>query len=314
MFKPSKLDRSELVLTVLQTVPHPLSLEEIGQKLGKYHVSLTPEEIETLIEDLSDSGFDIKEITEGQIKRYVLVKYFDTSGTEFRPMGEVDLPLLLTGDFHYGSVGFMKDIYEIMLKDIERHGVKHITIAGDLIQGRGVFRTEFQELAIPAIGEQISGIVELLEKIPENVKIHLVLGNHEEKAKGSIEFGMDPLKIVSKMLPNCTYYGHIGTLSLKDWKFMFLHGSGVPTIASSFMVEKIWRGLVEKPRILQVGHNHQMNLVVRENNSLLINSGTLQRTNAWLMSKGFAAKIGWYILKDYREDGFEIIARLPREM
>ncbi len=300
---------SDLVLEVLQKSKLPLTLSDIAESLP---IPVTEDDIRIAISSLSERGYDIKEITRGDEELYVLVRFFDLSEDEvYRVHGNIETPLLLTSDWHFGSVNFQKKALLELKTDVIDYDIQSVMIAGDLIQGRNVFRTELQELAIPSITKQVTGVTSILRDFP--CDIHLISGNHEEKVKGSVMIGYDPLKTVASSLDNCTYYGHVAMLRLDDdYKYMMVHGGGSLTQATTHMVEKIWRELKEKPNILHVGHLHQEALVVKDRGKTCIMSGTLQRTSAWLLSKGWNAKICWVIIYDITDDYAHVVFRTPK--
>lgn len=302
------------ILEFLQVSPLPVSPHQISSHMSRYGFSLSQEAILEFLDYLRSRGYDVKEIKESGREYYVLVRTFDVSRSEFKPHGELKLPVIMTGDWHYGSLGFQFESFKEMVEDIEQFGVKSFTICGDIIQGRKVFPTELQELSIPSISGQLEGIVNVLRWIPRDVEIHCVLGNHEEKIRGDVEVGFDPLILLSNTLQNVVYHGHVATLAFGDYKFMMMHGSGFATTASSHVVEKIWRGLAEKPDIFQIGHTHQLLQVSKDDSKTLFVSGTLQRTNAWLMSKGLRAQLGWIILLDYNRGKCSTVVRRVREL
>jgi len=276
-------------------------------------VVLSSNDIRAYLKILQAKGYDIKEITSGQERLYVLIRTSSLKEEEmYRVHGSIETPIIITSDWHIGSKGFYKIAFDFLLKDVEQFGVNDVLLAGDLLQGRGVYRTEMADLLIPTVGEQIEVAVDLLSKLP--ARVHLVTGNHEEKIKGSIHIGLDVLKILSKQLDHVFYYGNVAQFDLnKEYRYMMMHGSGSPTEATSYRVEKIWRELLFKPNILHIGHTHQLNLVQKGINKWGIISGTLQRTSSWLLSKGFTAKVGWIILEDIPDpETWKFIFRTPR--
>ncbi len=275
--------------------------------------SIREDDIEGALELIGRRGYDVKEIVGKEETFYVLVRYFDYigDGTEkFRVHGEINTPLLMSSDWHYGSLGFQMDAFNKMVKDSKKYKCKYAMVAGDVIQGRKVFRTEMQELKIPKIQDQVRGVRRLISRFPCEVK--LIAGTHEEKVQADAEIGFDPLKQVAELLPNVSYYGHVGMFKLNDrFKYMMMHGSGAVTQSATHMIERIWRELVERPNILHAGHTHQIADVMKGQGQIALISGTLQRTSAWLLSKGYNAKLGWIILKDFDEETIDYVKRTP---
>lgn len=301
----------ELVLTTLQKASQPVPLETLTASVSAKIIGSNKDDILSAIVGLVIEGYDIKEITHGKQRMFALVRYISMDEKDmYRIHGEIHTPVLLTSDWHYGSKGFYKMAYNKMMADIKNFNVKDVCIAGDILQGRGVFSTELSELLIPELGEQISGAVSLLNDI--EVPIHIISGNHEEKIQGSIYVGLDALKIVSTACDHSKYYGHVANLTLNgDYHYMMLHGDGAITQATSMALERLYRSLANKPNVLHMGHFHQAAYVRLGHKKHGLMSGTLQRTNTWLLQKGYNAKIGWWILKSIDNESIELIERSP---
>jgi DNA polymerase II small subunit len=61
--------------------------------------------------------------------------------------------------------------------------VRYLIIAGDIIDGIGVYPNQINELEIRDIYEQYEIAAKLLSKIPEHIEIVLIPGNHDAVAK-----------------------------------------------------------------------------------------------------------------------------------
>lgn len=302
----------ELVLSTLQKSKEPLFLEGLVLSVSQKVIGATKESVVQSINTLITEGYDIKELVRGRTKLITLVRHYEmTEDDMYRIHGQIKTPLLITSDWHVGSKGFYKIAYTKLRKDIEEYSIQDTVIAGDVLQGRGVYATELSELLIPDLTGQIDLAQDLLNEL--ECTVHMVQGNHEEKIQGSVHVGLDALKLVAGGCSNVTYYGHVANLMLNErYRYTMMHGSGAVTAASTHMIEKVWRELVMKPNILQMGHNHQMDYVRKGHNRIGLNSGTLQRTNAWLIQKGNTAKIGWWILEDIDDEAIKLIDRQPK--
>ena len=306
----SSFSLEDIILEILQDSSYPILETDLLEKIREYVPRATNTNMESSLEILRKKGYDIKEISHGTSKLYTLVRFFEISSEElYRITGTLELPAIITSDFHFGSKNCYRKAFDLMLEDVHKYNIKSMTIAGDLLQGVGVFRGESQELEIPEIGAQIDGLADILKNF-KDISFHIVLGNHEEPVKSIA--GLDPLKVLSSMLDDCYYYGHVGMLKIKDlYKYMMFHGQAISR-TTSYPIEKIWDGLLEKPNILHTAHTHQKCIIQFEWNKWGILSGTLQRTNSYLLQKGLNAKEGWYILKDISDKGLDIIDRTLR--
>lgn len=97
---------------------------------------------------------------------------------------------LFMADIHAGSDMFMKDKFEQFLKWINAEvgneeqkeiarKVKYIFMAGDLVDGVGIYPGQESELYLRDIYEQYEECAKLLSRIPEHIHIIISSGNHD---------------------------------------------------------------------------------------------------------------------------------------
>jgi len=297
------------ILLALQETTEPISLKTLSENLG-----VDNQLIRETIKSLITKGYDIKEIISGEEELFSLIRYVKWEEEDFyRILGEIELPFICSADYHIGSHGFSIQAFDQLIKDIEEHAIKDLLIVGDIIQGRYVYRQELMDLSEPEIQKQMDRSVELLKQL-KTVKIHIVLGSHEEKVKGSYLVGLDPLRVISQRLSNCSYYGSVCKLSIKktDQNLVMFHGSGGLTYARSYKPERLFRSLVERPNLLVLGHYHQLTLLPMGKGHHIIQSGTLQRENAYLIWKGYYPQIGYIIIEDFTGETLKVTIREPK--
>jgi len=97
---------------------------------------------------------------------------------------------LFSGDFHIGSSLFLKDKMENMINWLNgRSGderqkeiaakTKYIIVAGDVVDGVGIYPGQEKELTIKDIYDQHKAAAEYLAQIPQDKKIIVIPGNHD---------------------------------------------------------------------------------------------------------------------------------------
>jgi len=97
---------------------------------------------------------------------------------------------LFLSDLHVGSAKFLPDDFEKFLKWIngnmgneqQRHiakNVKYIFIAGDLVDGCGIYPEQDKELITKDIYQQYRECAELLKQIPSHIPLIICPGNHD---------------------------------------------------------------------------------------------------------------------------------------
>ncbi|MBI3035156.1 DNA-directed DNA polymerase II small subunit [Candidatus Woesearchaeota archaeon] len=97
---------------------------------------------------------------------------------------------LFLSDLHVGSSKFLPDDFEKFLRWVngemgneqQRHianNIEYIFIAGDLVDGCGIYPEQDKELATKDIYEQYRECAELLKQIPQHIPLIICPGNHD---------------------------------------------------------------------------------------------------------------------------------------
>jgi DNA polymerase II small subunit len=101
---------------------------------------------------------------------------------------------VLTSDMHVGSTKFHKEAFERFIswlngkygndkmKEIAGH-VKYLLVAGDIVDGVGVYPNQIKELVIKDVHKQYNLASKLLEQIPDYIEILVTPGNHDAPRK-----------------------------------------------------------------------------------------------------------------------------------
>ncbi|CEG12119.1 putative DNA polymerase II small subunit [groundwater metagenome] len=100
---------------------------------------------------------------------------------------EKEIYAVFTSDFHIGSILFLQKEFENFIEwiNLKRNRldlaekVKYILIAGDIVDGVGVYPHQERELALTDIYKQYDFAAELISRIPEDIEIIISPGNHD---------------------------------------------------------------------------------------------------------------------------------------
>ncbi|MCD4739569.1 DNA-directed DNA polymerase II small subunit [archaeon] len=167
---------------------------------------------------------------------------------------EEDIYLAMISDMHIGSKLFMEKNFRKFLNWLNRKEgnekqkeiagkVKYITIAGDLVDGVGIYPGQENELETENIYEQYSKLAKLLEEIPEYIELISIPGNHDATRVA------EPQPAVRKelmedllALPNFRMMGNPGQVSLHGVEVLMYHGASIHS-----MVPHIIDASYEKP-------------------------------------------------------------------
>jgi len=97
---------------------------------------------------------------------------------------------LFISDLHIGSNKFNHDVFDRFIEIIKGVDIgdqvkgivrrlKYILIAGDLVDGIGVYQGQEAEISIPSIEAQYEEAYRLLKRIPDHIKVVVIPGNHD---------------------------------------------------------------------------------------------------------------------------------------
>ncbi|MEM3363991.1 MAG: DNA-directed DNA polymerase II small subunit [Candidatus Micrarchaeia archaeon] len=239
---------------------------------------------------------------------------------------EEDLSIAFLSDLHVGSKLFLEDQFKHMLNWLKGNcgdarereiasSVKYLFIAGDMVDGIGIYPNQEKELAIQDIYEQYNTLFNYLEQVPEYIDIIMIPGNHDAVRRGdpqpripdefirnkrsNYHFGSSPSWFKVEGLNCLLYHGNsldsmianIAGLSynepekaqveyLKRRHLSPIYGSNhiIPEKEDYMVIEDV-------PDIVHMGHVHK-NGYVEYRNVLCINAGTWQSRTEYQRMQG----------------------------
>ena len=151
----------------------------------------------------------------------------------------------LLADVHVGSKYFRGDLFDKFIdwmnlelgppqsKDAAAR-VKYVVIAGDLVDGVGIYPEQLEELTISDIREQYRVAAELLKKLPEYVEIVVTPGNHDA-TRHSMPQPPIPKEYAKELYedPRVRMLPSPCRLNLNGVELLVEHGKGMDDILSS---------------------------------------------------------------------------------
>ncbi len=207
-------------------------------------------------------------------------------------------------DIHVGSKTFLEDSW-LKFIDWLDYNINYLVIAGDIVDGIGIFPGQDKELAISDIYEQYEKAAEYLDAVPKHIKIIISPGNHDavRQAEPQPRF---PERISRIFRNDIIFVGNPAMIDI-GVKVLIYHGRSMDDIIASIPgfsyseptkpmnemlklrhLSPIYGGRVsiapekkdhfvidEIPDILHCGHVHTVG-VSRYRDVLTINSGTWQ--------------------------------------
>jgi DNA polymerase II small subunit len=150
----------------------------------------------------------------------------------------------LMSDFHIGSKEFMeKEFNQFVLwlkgkrgngnlRDVAGH-IKYLVIAGDIVDGVGIYPGQMEGLTITNIYEQYREAAKLLEQIPEHIEIIVVPGNHDASRKALPQPAL-PKEYAEPLIETERVHslGSPCTVSLHGVELLLFHGRSLDDVAA----------------------------------------------------------------------------------
>jgi DNA polymerase II small subunit len=152
---------------------------------------------------------------------------------------------VLTSDIHMGSTKFHKEAFNRFIlwlngkygndkmKEIAGH-VKYLLVAGDIVDGVGVYPNQMKELAVKDVHKQYVLASKLLEQIPDYVEILVSPGNHDapRKALPQPAIAEDFLKTLNES-GRVRSLGDPSVVSLHNVEVLMYHGRSLDDIIAT---------------------------------------------------------------------------------
>ena len=210
-------------------------------------------------------------------------------------------------DTHMGSIFFKEQIWNAIIKEIERRNVDAVFHTGDITEGLSMKRMDaVYDLTHIGYAQQKRYAVEMLNQIEK--PIYAVSGNHDRfylKSAGAY--------IVEDIAQECKHLEYLGEdvadfiLSNNDRpiKIRLWHGEDGSSYATSYRVQKIAESFTggDKPNVLLLGHTHKQ-LYMIERNIHCQSGGAVSTQSNWMRSKKMANHTGFWITEmEYNERG-----------
>ena len=236
-------------------------------------------------------------------------------------------------DLHIGSKYFMEEEFSEFVSwlsspDPVARKIRFVLIAGDVVDGVGIYRDQDKELVCKTLEKQLEKTKELLEKIPENIKIFIMPGNHDPGRRA-----LPQPAIPKKYNPplwekeNVVMVGNPAIVSLNGVRVLMFHGQSIddvvkttpglsynnpvdvmrcllrarhlsPIYGSQTPIAPETEDLLvidEVPDIFHVGHVHKAQLDIYKG-VLLLNSGSWQKQTPFQTSVGMVPNPGIAIM------------------
>lgn len=219
---------------------------------------------------------------------------------------------VLISDVHVGSDTFLEDAWHRFSDWLSaQEDIGYLLIAGDMVDGIGIYPNQDKELVITNIYDQYRAFGEMLSALPERITIVLSPGNHDV-VRGAEPQPAIPLEFREGYPPNCIWVENPAMISLQGVHVLMYHGRsyddmiGMIPGASYRHPEEIMEEMLKRrhlaptygmrtpiapgrkdhlviepvPEVLHTGHVH-ISGIKRYRGVLMVNAGTWQSQTAF---------------------------------
>ena len=246
---------------------------------------------------------------------------------------ETEVYAVFLSDLHIGSKYFMEEEFMEFVSwlsspDPVARKIRFVLIGGEVVDGVGIYPNQEKELVCLTIKEQLKKAESLIDKIPKNVKVIIMPGNHDPGRRALPQPAI-PKKYNSSLweMENVVMVGNPAVISLNGVKVMMFHGQSIDDIVKTTpglsynRPTKVMKHLLRArhlspiygsqtpiapemedllvieniPDIFHVGHVHRAELDMYKG-ILLVNSGSWQRQTPFQASVGMIPNPGIAIM------------------
>jgi DNA polymerase II small subunit len=147
----------------------------------------------------------------------------------------------LISDIHVGSQEFAQgawDRFAEWLHTPEAESVEYLLICGDMVEGVGVYPDQDEELDIVDIYEQYEAFAEELKKVPGDMEIVMIPGNHDavRLAEPQPAFTEELREIMSAH--DARFTGNPSTVTVEGVSVLMYHGVSLDEVIAELPEEK----------------------------------------------------------------------------
>ncbi|KXA97682.1 hypothetical protein AKJ38_00515 [candidate division MSBL1 archaeon SCGC-AAA259I14] len=245
---------------------------------------------------------------------------------------------VLTSDFHVGSTEFLEKPFQRFLnwlsgkrgppkeKELAER-VEYLLVAGDAVDGGGVYPSQEKELEIRNVKKQYERLAEYLSNVPDHINVVVGPGNHDPVRLAEPQPAI-PEDLGSLLVDRgVTLVGNPCLFKIGNVRFLLYHGEGFDDLVSAgiglgyddreeLMVETMRRGhlapvyrnsdgdqaptaperrdylVIDEPvDVFHAGHSHKFGFCERNGTSMVL-SGTFQSQTSFQKRKGISPDPG----------------------
>jgi DNA polymerase II small subunit len=152
---------------------------------------------------------------------------------------------VLTSDMHVGSTKFTREAFDRFIlwlngkygdertREIASH-VKYVVIAGDIVDGVGIYPNQVRELAVRDVYKQYRLASKYLEQIPDYIEVFVTPGNHDAPRKALPQPAIGNAFLETLQESRTVHaLGNPCTLALHGVEILVFHGRSLDDVIST---------------------------------------------------------------------------------
>ena len=297
---------------------------------GSFEGIIFDDELQKVADTLLIDQFVMARISSSKNSGYIIKDLiFPDIPEQAKNKSETEAYAVFLSDLHIGSKYFMEDEFSEFVSwlsspDPVARKIRFILIGGDIVDGVGIYPNQNKELVCQTIQEQLKKAEDLIDKIPKNMKIIIMPGNHDPGRRALPQQAI-PKKYNSGLWEreNVFMVGNPAIVSLNGVIVTMFHGQSIDDIVKTtpgLSYDKptnVMRHLLRArhlspiygsqtpiapemedllvieaiPDIFHVGHVHRAQLDMYKG-VLLVNSGSWQKQTPFQASVGMTPNPG----------------------
>nr|WP_254714713.1 DNA-directed DNA polymerase II small subunit [Natranaeroarchaeum aerophilus] len=177
--------------------------------------------------------------------------YFPDVPRTFEPStADRHVQAALISDVHVGSQEFMEDAWNRFanwLHTEAAESVEYLLIAGDMVEGVGIYPDQDDELDIVDIYDQYEAFAEHLKSIPGDIEIIMIPGNHDAVRLAEPQPGFDEELRDIMSAHDARITSNPSMVTIEGVSVLMYHGVSLDEIIAEFPDEKATYDEPEKP-------------------------------------------------------------------
>ena len=147
----------------------------------------------------------------------------------------------LVSDVHVGSQEFMADAWSRFadwLHTEDAAEVEYLLLAGDMVEGVGVYPNQDEELSIVDIYEQYEAFSEHLKEVPGDMEVVMIPGNHDAVRLAEPQPGFDEELREIMSVHDARVVSNPSTVTVEGVSVLMYHGVSLDEVIAELPEEK----------------------------------------------------------------------------